>query len=97
MGKHTTDTDKALLHADRIDATLRAVVCADCEDQCYTILVGVQGDVGGQVWAKHVHRRDHLSLQHALEAVGRWLLAAGSRERDRSAAAWLLEHQPSLW
>lgn len=97
MGREITDTDKALLHADRVDITFRALVCADCEDQCYALVIGVQGDIGGQLWAKHVHRRDHLTLQHVMEAAGRWLLAAGGRERDRQAAAWLIEHQPTLW
>lgn len=97
MGKEITDSDKAIMHADVSTITWRAVVCDDCEDQCYSLHIVSGGDMGRQQWAKHLHRRDHLSLQHVMEAAGRWMLAAASRERDRQAAAWLLEHQPTLW
>lgn len=96
MGKNT-DVIAAVQAADEFRAVARAVSCATCEGECYTVEVKALGRVGQQEWSTWVGKREHLDVTDALDAIVRMTASVTSRLKDRAARRYLIEHQQRLW
>lgn len=90
-------TANRMQHAERIDLVLDSIVCKDCGDICWEVEVWLRVDSAPTPYKTCVLHRGHLSQGQALRALGSWSLSHARILSDREAAAYLLEHQMTIW
>lgn len=93
-----SQTDIAIDHATSLHCkVVKTEVCIHCESACYAVVAKTSSEIHERGWQDTLMVREHLGLNEALGALGRYLCAHGTRALERDNAAWLLEHQPRLW
>jgi hypothetical protein len=78
-------------------ATIEAIICDQCQTECWHLEVWAIGDDAGEQWKSCILYADHLARSEALLMLGGLTLRAGSIRAGDESRAWMLEHQQTLW
>lgn len=97
MAKESTLTVERIMASGDLRSRVESVICDRCQDLCWSVEVWAY-DLAGEDAKACLFYREHFGSQSdALLTVARWLLKHAGAIRSREDAAWLLEHQGTLW
>lgn len=97
MSEAMSKTAQTIRASGDVRWRVESIVCGECQAVCWHIEAWAYDLLGEDAKACLLYREHLGSQSEALLLIARWMMRHAGQLRAAEDAAWLLEHQGTLW